>query len=97
MRWSAHHDKLLLVSGSDDNLVVVWDVLLQSNISVFNKHRGKVLCVCWSPLDPNVVFSGSEDRFVYMWNINDFCCKENVQCKLNRLLLPHMKINDIYM
>lgn len=86
MRWSSHNDKLLLVSGSDDNLVVVWDVLLEGNISVFNKHRGKVLCVCWSPLNPNVVFSGSEDRFVYMWNMDDFSCTENVNCKFKKLL-----------
>lgn len=83
LRWSSHDDKYLLVSGADDNLVVVWDITLGKNISVFNKHRGSVLCVCWNPMNPDVIFSGSEDRFLYEWNHNDFICTDSVSCKFS--------------
>ncbi|KAI9483207.1 MAG: quinon protein alcohol dehydrogenase-like superfamily [Benjaminiella poitrasii] len=72
LKWSFHTDKLLLASASEDNFVAVWDANDQKMIALFDKHRGQVLSVCWNRLNSDVIFSGSEDRFIYEWSYLDF-------------------------
>ncbi|KAI7904079.1 WD40-repeat-containing domain protein [Cokeromyces recurvatus] len=79
LKWSSHTDKLLLASASEDNFAAVWDVKEQKTIALFDKHRGRVLSVYWNRLDPDVIFSSSEDRFIYEWNYMDFPCKDSIE------------------
>ncbi|KAI8070529.1 quinon protein alcohol dehydrogenase-like superfamily [Gilbertella persicaria] len=74
LKWSNHYDKAFLASGSDDSFVVVWHE--DKPISSFDRHRNRILSICWSPLDHDILFTGSEDRFIYEWNKHDFPCTE---------------------
>lgn len=86
IKWSSHSTAALLASASDDNFVIVWNVLEGKHISLFDRHRSRVLSLCWNPSDPDSIFSGSEDRFIYEWKYQDFPCTDSVQCKLDKLL-----------
>ncbi|KAG0175328.1 Gem-associated protein 5 [Apophysomyces sp. BC1015] len=73
LKWSAHNDKMYLASVSTDNLVFVWDAQQQPDpIACFPRHRGRVLCVTWGVLDKDTLFTGAEDRFIYLWNYKDY-------------------------
>ena len=40
-------------------------------VANFRAHAGRVLCVLWSYVDQNVVYSGSEDFTLRRWMISD--------------------------
>ncbi|KAI9339130.1 quinon protein alcohol dehydrogenase-like superfamily [Pilaira anomala] len=83
VKWSSHSTSALLASASDDNFVIVWNVLEGKHISLFDRHRSKVLSLCWNPSDPDSIFSGSEDRFIYEWKYQDFPCTDSLQSHTN--------------
>ncbi|KAI8065759.1 WD40-repeat-containing domain protein [Gongronella butleri] len=71
VKWSMHVDQWLLASSSVDGLILVWDVCddtLHHLAACFDRHRQRALCVQWHHLEPDIVLSGAEDRFLYMWN-----------------------------
>ncbi|CAO3647994.1 unnamed protein product [Cunninghamella echinulata] len=70
VKWSHHSDSYILASASEDNLAIIWKIEESSSkiISCFDKHHGYVLSVCWQHLNPDILLTGGEDRFVYMWN-----------------------------
>lgn len=80
IRWCSDSGSTLIASASEDNFVAVWDGLTGDTKALFNRHRSRVLSVCWNPSEANVLFSGSEDRFIYEWNLNDFPCKGPIRC-----------------
>ncbi|KAI8088174.1 quinon protein alcohol dehydrogenase-like superfamily [Thamnidium elegans] len=79
IKWSSHVSSAILASASEDNFVIVWDVLEAKHISLFDRHRSRVLSVCWNPTETDVLFSGSEDRFIYEWNRNDFSYTDSIE------------------
>jgi WD40 repeat protein len=94
MTWSSHEDEALIASAADDNFVIVWNIESKKVLSLFDKHRSKVLSVCWDKIDNDKLFSGSEDRFIYHWNYRDFPCKSSeIKCKLITRLKKKKKIN----
>ncbi|XP_023582343.1 gem-associated protein 5 isoform X1 [Trichechus manatus latirostris] len=66
LAWSPHHDGRL-VSASYDGTAQVWDTLREEPLCNFRGHRGRLLCVEWSPLDPDCIYSGADDFCVYKW------------------------------
>ena len=70
LTWSPHEDGKLL-SVSYDCTGQVWDVKKKEPISNFSGHAGRLFCGLWSPIDPNIVFTGGEDSTIYGWNINN--------------------------
>ncbi|CAO3584397.1 unnamed protein product [Absidia cylindrospora] len=73
LKWSHHADQILLASTSFDNLAIIWNMEpTPSIVSYFENHRGCVYSVCWQYLDPDIVLTGGDDRFIYMWNWKDF-------------------------
>ncbi|CAO3641107.1 unnamed protein product [Cunninghamella blakesleeana] len=71
VKWSHHMDIFLLASTSVDNLAIVWEVEKEESskiVSCFDKHHSAVLSVSWQYLDPDILLTGGEDRFVYLWN-----------------------------
>ena len=56
--------KNILVSGSADNMVKIWDLSQGTNIHSCNHHTSRVNKVKWSPTDPTVIFSASEDKTI---------------------------------
>lgn len=48
----------------------VWDVLQEAPVSNYQGHSGNLLCVDWSPVDPDVVWTGGKDFTVHEWRIS---------------------------
>uniref|UniRef100_A0A3B4BK56 Uncharacterized protein n=1 Tax=Periophthalmus magnuspinnatus TaxID=409849 RepID=A0A3B4BK56_9GOBI len=69
MSWSHHHDDRL-VTVSYDGTAQVWDVLQEAPVSNYRGHHGNLLCVNWSPLDPDVVWTGGKDFTVHEWRVS---------------------------
>ncbi|KAK2494064.1 hypothetical protein MC885_020609 [Smutsia gigantea] len=69
LAWSPHHDGRL-VSASYDGTAQVWDTLREEPLCNFRGHRGRLLCVAWSPLDPDCIYSGADDFCVYKWLVS---------------------------
>lgn len=62
-------DGELLVTGSEDNTVRVWDVAAKKQIAVMYGHSEKVLDVIYLPFsDRKLVASGSNDCTVRIWD-----------------------------
>ncbi|XP_024121575.1 gem-associated protein 5 isoform X2 [Oryzias melastigma] len=69
MAWSPHHSARL-VTASYDGTAQVWDVLEEAAVSNYRGHVGYLLCVDWSPVDPDVVWTGGKDFTVQEWKVS---------------------------
>ncbi|CAN9501079.1 unnamed protein product [Ophioblennius macclurei] len=67
--WSPHHDARL-VTVSYDGTAQVWDVLEAAPLANYRGHSGYVLSVDWSPVDPDVVWTGGRDFTVQEWSVS---------------------------
>lgn len=56
-----------VISGGEDQRVIVWDVATGAAIQLFETHQGAVNGVAFSP-DGRTALSGGDDNFVYWWN-----------------------------
>ncbi len=54
----------------------VWDVVKGEPLVNYRGHSGRVMTVAWSLMDPNVLFSGSDDFTVRSWRISQQVFKE---------------------
>ncbi|XP_024921222.1 gem-associated protein 5 isoform X2 [Cynoglossus semilaevis] len=70
LAWSPHHDAQL-VSVSYDGTAQVWDVLQEVAVANYRGHMGYLLCVDWSPVDPDLVWTGGKDFTVQEWNVSE--------------------------
>lgn len=85
--WHQHQRMILLVyvSACISSILFTYDSLLQvfavneekDGVQVtpeahFKQHRGRVLAVCWGYEDTDVLISGAEDRFIYLWKWTDY-------------------------
>ena len=61
-------DGTLLVSGSKDRTLKLWDVQTGGVIKTFCSHSGDICSVSISPNNATIV-SGSHDRTIRLWNI----------------------------
>uniref|UniRef100_A0AAQ5Y5M6 Anaphase-promoting complex subunit 4 WD40 domain-containing protein n=1 Tax=Amphiprion ocellaris TaxID=80972 RepID=A0AAQ5Y5M6_AMPOC len=48
----------------------VWDVLEEAAVSNYRGHVGYLLSVDWSPVDPDVIWTGGKDFTVQEWNVS---------------------------
>uniref|UniRef100_UPI0037E7425A gem-associated protein 5 n=1 Tax=Semicossyphus pulcher TaxID=241346 RepID=UPI0037E7425A len=69
MAWSPHHDARL-VTVSYDGTAQVWDVLQEAALSNYRDHVGYLLSVDWSPVDPDVIWTGGKDFTVQEWRVS---------------------------
>ncbi|XP_006165160.1 gem-associated protein 5 isoform X2 [Tupaia chinensis] len=96
LAWSPHHDGRL-VSASYDGTAQVWDTLRAEPLCNFRGHRGRLLCVVWSPLDPDCIYSGADDFCVYKWltSMQDHSRppqgKKSIELEKKRLFQPKPK------
>lgn len=51
-------------------LVQVWDVLQEAPVSNYQGHTGYLLSVDWSPVDPDVIWTGGKDFTVQEWSVS---------------------------
>jgi len=61
-------DGTLLVSGSRDDTVKLWDVQTGGVIKTFRGHTDCVLSVAISA-DCTMIISGSSDKTIHLWDI----------------------------
>ncbi|VVC34354.1 WD40/YVTN repeat-like-containing domain,WD40-repeat-containing domain,Quinoprotein alcohol [Cinara cedri] len=80
LAWSPHRN-LWLLSCSSDMTAKVWDVQQSSLIGVYSKHLSAVLCGIFSPLDCDIVFTGSADSSVHSWRISNNLPNEIIDCQ----------------
>uniref|UniRef100_A0A3B4G7R7 Gem nuclear organelle associated protein 5 n=1 Tax=Pundamilia nyererei TaxID=303518 RepID=A0A3B4G7R7_9CICH len=69
MAWSPHHNARL-VTVSYDGTAQVWDVLEEAAVSNYRGHVGYLLCVDWSPVDPDVIWTGGKDFTLQEWSVS---------------------------
>ena len=63
----------LLVSGSEDQTIKLWDMQTGGVVKTFSGHDRWVLSVCISA-DSTVIASGSADKTIRLWNIQTGEC-----------------------
>ncbi|KAK2400578.1 Transducin/WD40 repeat superfamily protein [Trifolium repens] len=64
LSWSA--DSRLLLSGSKDSTLKVWDIRTRKMKEDLPGHASEVYCVDWSP-DGEKVASGGRDKVMKLW------------------------------
>ncbi|XP_059207234.1 gem-associated protein 5 isoform X2 [Centropristis striata] len=69
MAWSPHHEARL-ATVSYDGTAQVWDVLQETAVSNYRGHVGYLLCVDWSPVDPDVIWTGGKDFTLQEWRVS---------------------------
>ncbi|XP_061659471.1 gem-associated protein 5 [Syngnathoides biaculeatus] len=69
LAWSPH-DSARLASASYDCTAQVWDVQQEAALSNYRCHMGSLLCVDWSPVDPDVIWTGGKDFTVQEWRVS---------------------------
>ncbi|XP_029956587.1 gem-associated protein 5 isoform X2 [Salarias fasciatus] len=69
LAWSPHHSARL-VTASYDGTAQVWDVLEEAAVANYRGHVGFLLSVDWSPVDPDVVWTGGRDFTVQEWRVS---------------------------
>ncbi|XP_072256588.1 gem-associated protein 5 isoform X2 [Pyxicephalus adspersus] len=66
LSWSPHHDARL-ASASYDGTSQIWDVLQEEPLSNYRGHKGRLLCVQWSPVEADQVWTGADDFCLHSW------------------------------
>ncbi|KAM3869078.1 gem-associated protein 5 [Diretmus argenteus] len=89
MAWSPHHDARL-VTVCYDGTAQVWDVLQEAAVSNYRGHAGHLLCVDWSPVDPDVVWTGGKDSTVQEWSVSK---QEFTKPPKGKKMMDKMKTN----
>ena len=68
----------MLVSGSDDKTVRLWQAETGQCLKILQEHQGKVYTVAFSP-DGTLLASGGDDRVVRIWEANTGRCLHTLQ------------------
>lgn len=48
----------------------MWDVLEEAAVSNYRGHVGYLLSVDWSPVDPDVIWTGGKDFTLQEWSVS---------------------------
>ncbi|KAJ9048534.1 Gem-associated protein 5 [Entomophthora muscae] len=88
LNWSPHSETLL-ASGDSAGNTYIWDSSSCAPVASFKVASVNTLCVRWSPLDPNLIFSCSDNGTVWQWNmvLNPFggFHEENVKLPIDKV------------
>lgn len=63
------HNQMLVLCGSEDHLVYIWERRSGELIAQLEGHHGTVNTVACSEVDENLFASGSDDKSVIMWGV----------------------------
>jgi WD40 repeat protein len=81
------HDQFFVASGSEDAIIYIWNKNTEVLVNKLPGHTSIVNCIAWSPTDPSLLVSGSDDYTVKVWDsknwkvevINDMSVKEDAE------------------
>ncbi|KAI7869777.1 WD40-repeat-containing domain protein [Spinellus fusiger] len=85
LAWSTHKETPLLASTSLDMLAYVWTLTSAKPIACFREHRGRIFSVCWGILEPDELFTGGDDKFIFRWKYTHY--PYTLECAHGRDLL----------
>lgn len=77
VKWS-HLREGILVSGSDDGTIRMWDYTQDSCIRLFQGHTAPVRGLVWNPEIPYLLVSGSWDCSIRVWDTRDGACLDRM-------------------
>jgi WD40 repeat protein len=63
-------DDSLIISGSDDNSIRIWDMTTGALVRILRPNAGCFRCVACSPKQ-NWVITGDDDKLIRLWDISD--------------------------
>ncbi|KAI9202815.1 putative LEC14B protein [Polychytrium aggregatum] len=69
--WSVRfsHDSREIVVGTNSGTIIVYDLQSQRKVNEYMAHSSDINSVCFADATaPNVIFSGSDDTFVKVWD-----------------------------
>ncbi|MGB3208709.1 MAG: WD40 repeat domain-containing serine/threonine-protein kinase [Crinalium sp.] len=64
-------DGKLVASGSDDQTIVIWDLVTKKQVACLRGHKKSVRTIAFSLTDKLLV-SGSSDRTIKLWNLDNY-------------------------
>ncbi|XP_039873490.1 peroxisomal biogenesis factor 7 isoform X2 [Simochromis diagramma] len=73
--WSQTRGESLIVSGSWDQTVKVWDPALSPSLTTLRGHEGVIYSTIWSPHIPGCFASASGDGTLRIWDVKGAACR----------------------
>ena len=61
-----------VASGSEDALIYIWNRSTEVLLNKLSGHTSIVNCVAWSPTDPSLLISGSDDYTIKVWDSSNW-------------------------
>lgn len=91
------HGQTLVVTGSKDNNVRLWDIETRNCIGIGTGHTGAVGAIAFSKKTRNFFISGSSDRTLKIWSFDDLSEDgQQVNLKTRAVVAAHDKdINSL--
>ncbi|KAL8506808.1 hypothetical protein ACS0TY_017630 [Phlomoides rotata] len=72
-----------IASSDYDGIVNVWDVTTQQSVLEYEEHERRAWCVDFSPVEPSMLVSGSDDCKVKIWCTKQESSVFNIDMKAN--------------
>ncbi len=64
-------DGKLVASGSDDQTILIWDLVTKKQVACLRGHTGAIRTIAFS-LTGKLLVSGSSDRTIKLWNLDNY-------------------------